>query len=61
MPATRFVFNCHQVSEWLADEGALLKAQVNEGLEESLTNAFSDLVSETGEEKWAGLSTDDSF
>ena len=51
----------HPLSEWLADEGALLKAQVNEGLEESLTNAFSDLVSETEEEKWAGFSTNDSF
>jgi len=57
----RYVSTKHPLSEWLADEGALIKARVDEGLEESLTNAFSDLVSETEEERWASFSTDDSF
>jgi hypothetical protein len=51
----------YPLSKWLADEGALLKTQVNEGLEESLINAFSSLIGETEEEKWASFSTYDSF
>ena len=37
----------HLLSEWLADDGALLKARVDEGLEVSLTHAFSDLGGQT--------------
>ena len=33
----------HRLSEWLAYDGALLMAEVDTGIENSLTNAFSDL------------------
>jgi len=59
--AGSYVSKKHPLSEWLADEGALLKTQVNEGLEDSLNSAFSDLVDDTEEEKWTGFPADDSF
>jgi hypothetical protein len=51
----------YPLTEWLADEGALLRSHVDEGLEASLTNAFSSLAGETEEEKWAHSSMDESF
>ncbi len=41
------------LSEWLDDDGALLKAEVNRGIEESMTNAFSDLPRMVGQENAA--------
>jgi hypothetical protein len=35
--------NQHQLSEWLAVDGTLLKEEVNTGIGQSLTHAFSDL------------------
>lgn len=51
----------HPLSEWLADDGALLKRQVNEGLEASLTHAFSDLTGERKEQEPPGFHADDAF
>ncbi len=51
----------YPLSEWLADDGALLKRQVNEGLEASLTDAFSDLKGERKEQEAPGFHTDDAF
>lgn len=59
--AGRYVSKKHPLTEWLADEGALLKTQVNGGLEDSLNRAFSDLVDDTEKEKWTGLPADDAF
>ncbi len=42
----------HTLSEWLADEGALLKTHLNDGLEESLTGAFSELGGNVEREDW---------
>ncbi len=35
----------HLLSEWLTDSGALLMAEVDTGIQYSLTDAFSDLPS----------------
>ena len=51
----------HRLSEWLDDDGSLLMSEVDKGLDESLTNAFSSLGPETEEEKWARASSDESF
>lgn len=51
----------HALSEWLADDGALLMSQVNEGLEVSLSSAFAALAPETQEQQWARISPEDSF
>lgn len=51
----------HRLSEWLDDDGSLLMSEVDKGLDESLTNAFSSLGPETEEERWAHASSDDSF
>jgi hypothetical protein len=56
-----YVSKKHLFSEWLADEGALLKTQVNEGLDDSLNSAFSDLVGDAEAEKRTGFPTDDPF
>jgi hypothetical protein len=51
----------HRLSEWLDDDGSLLMSEVDKGLDESLTHAFSSLGPETEEEKWARASSDESF
>ena len=51
----------HPLSEWLADEGALLRSQLDKGLEEWLTGAFSSLAGETEKENWAYSLRDDSL
>jgi hypothetical protein len=51
----------HRLSEWLDDNASLLMSEIDKGLDESLTNAFSSLGPETEEEKWARASSDDSF
>jgi hypothetical protein len=51
----------HRLSEWLDDDGSLLMSEVDKGLDESLTNAFSSLGPETEEEKWARLSDEDTY
>ncbi len=51
----------HTLSEWLADEGALLKTHLDDGLEESLTDAFSELAGGAEREDWPVLPTEASF
>lgn len=51
----------HRLSEWLADDGSLLMSEVDKGLDESLSSAFSGLGPETEKEKWARASSEDSF
>lgn len=51
----------HRLFEWLYDDGSLLMSEVDKGLDESLTNAFSSLGPETEEEKWARLSDEAPF
>jgi hypothetical protein len=51
----------HRLSEWLDDNASLLMSEIDKGLDESLTNAFSSLGPETEEEKWARASSDGSF
>jgi hypothetical protein len=41
--STRYESKKHQLSEWLADDGALLKTEVDTGITKSMTSAFSDL------------------
>ena len=48
------------LSEWLTEDGAFLKDHINNGLECSFNNAFAALT-ETEEEKWSGISPDESF
>ena len=48
----------HPLSEWLVNEGALLKIHVNKGLDESLIGA---LWANSKKEDWPVLSTEDSF
>jgi len=50
-----------RLSEWLDDNASLLMSEIDKGLDESLTKAFSSLGPETVEEKWARASSDDSF
>ena len=52
--------NKHPLSEWLAGEGALLRSQLDKGLEESLTSAFESLAVGTEKENWAYSLMDDS-
>ena len=51
----------YELSVWLADNGALLRSHVNDGIESSFKNAFSALAPETEEEQWARISPEDSF
>ena len=51
----------YPLSVWLADEGALLKTHVNDGLEQSLTGAFSELGGNAEREDRPVSPTDDSF
>ena len=51
----------HRLSEWLDDNASLLMSEIDKGLDESLTNAFSSLGPETEEERWAHAFNDDSF
>ena len=51
----------YSLSEWLANDGVLLKSQLNEGLEASLSNAFYDLTGERKEQERPGFDTDDAF
>ena len=45
----------HRLSEWLDEDGSLLMTEVDKGLDESLTNAFSNLGPETDEENQANM------
>ena len=51
----------HRLSEWLDNDGSLLMSELDKGLNESLTAAFSRLGPETEEEKWTRLSDEDTF
>lgn len=51
----------YELSEWLADNGALLRSHVNNGIESSFNSAFAALAPETEEEQWARISPEDSF
>jgi hypothetical protein len=51
----------HRLSEWLDDDGSLLMSEVDRGLDESLTHAFTSLGAETEEERWAHAFSDDAF
>ena len=51
----------YELSEWLADSGALLRSYVNNGIESSFNSAFAALAPETKEEQWARISPEDSF
>ena len=51
----------HRLSEWLDDNASLLMSEIDKGLDESLTNAFSSLGPETEEERWTHAFNDDSF
>ena len=50
-----------ELSEWLADDGALLKSHLDNGLESSFNSAFAALAPETAEHKWARIAPEDSF
>jgi hypothetical protein len=50
-----------QLSEWLAEDGALLNSHIDIGLESSFSSAFAALAPETEEEKWSRISPEDSF
>ena len=51
----------YELSEWLADDGALLKSHLDDGLESSFNTAFTALTPETEEQKWARIAPEDSF
>jgi hypothetical protein len=51
----------YELSEWLADSGALLKNRLDKGLESSFNSAFSALTPETDEQKWARIGSEDTF
>ena len=51
----------YELSEWLADDGALLKSHLDNGLESSFNSAFATLAPETAKQKWARISPEDSF
>jgi hypothetical protein len=51
----------HLLSEWLDEDGSLLMSEIDKGLDQSLTNAFSSLGPETEEEKWARLFDEDTL
>jgi hypothetical protein len=51
----------HRLSEWLKDDGSLLMREIDKGLNESLTSAFSRLGPETEEEKLTRLFDEDTF
>ena len=48
------------LSEWLTEDGALLKEHINNGLDYSFNNAFAALT-ETEEDKWSGISPGEPF
>jgi hypothetical protein len=48
------------LSEWLTEDGALLKDHINNGLDYSFNNAFAALT-ETEEDKWIGISPGEPF
>lgn len=49
------------LSEWLAEDGALLNNHIDVGLESSFHSAFAALAPETEDEKWARITPEDSF
>ena len=51
----------YELSEWLADNGALLKSHLDEGLESSFDSAFTALAPEPEQHKWARITPEDSF
>jgi len=51
----------YALSEWLTDDGALLKSHLDKGLESSFNSAFAALAPETAEQKWARIASEDSF
>jgi hypothetical protein len=51
----------YELTEWLSNDGALLRHDLDNGLESSFKNAFAALAPETEEEQWARISPEDSF
>jgi hypothetical protein len=51
----------YELSEWLADDGALLRSHLDSGIKSSFNGAFVALGPETEEEQWARISPEDSF
>jgi len=51
----------YELSEWLSDDGARLKGELDKGLESSFDSAFSGLSPETKEQKLAVIGSDGSF
>ena len=51
----------YKLSEWLADDGALLKRHLDNGLESSFNRAFAALAAETARQKWARIARGDSI
>jgi hypothetical protein len=51
----------YKLSEWLADDGALLKSHLDDGLESSFNSAFAALAPEAAKQKWARIAPEDSF
>jgi len=50
----------YKLSEWLADDGTLLKSHLDTGLESSFNSAFRALAPESEEQKWARIAPEDS-
>jgi hypothetical protein len=48
------------LSEWLAEDGAILTDHIDAGLDDSFNGAFTDLT-ESHEVKWVGISPDEDF
>ena len=51
----------YELSEWLADDGALLRSHLDSGIESSFNDAFVALGPDTEEKLWARISPEDSF
>jgi hypothetical protein len=51
----------YELSDWLSDDGALLKNDLENGLESSFNSAFAGLAPETEEQKWARIGSEDAF
>jgi hypothetical protein len=51
----------YELTEWLADEGVLVKSHLDSGLESSFNSAFAALAPETAEQEWARIAPEDSF
>lgn len=51
----------YELTEWLSNDGELLRNDLDNGLESSFNNAFAGLAPETKEQKWARIEPEDSF